>query len=330
MNAPFDNQVVANPQPVVLLIGPTAAGKTDLALELVREFPLEIVSVDSALVYRGLDIGSGKPPADILKAVPHHLIDILDPAERYSAGQFVRDANRAIADIRARGKTPLLVGGTMMYVKALTQGLADLPAANAAIRAEIDEQGARLGWPALHAKLREIDAKAADRILPNDGQRIQRALEVFRITGRPLSELQSVSVRQSLNDRFFMISWSPVDRAALYDRIAARFERMMSMGFLDEVRRLYERGDLTVELPALRSVGYRQLWGHLAGTYELAEGVRLGIIATRQLARRQLIWLRAMREIEWLDSLDSASNVRIKAKIGRLIEEHSQAAPASN
>jgi len=329
MSASADQQGSANSQLAVLLIGPTAAGKTDLALELVREFPLEIVSVDSALVYRGLDIGSGKPSPSVLANVPHHLIDIRDPADRYSAGQFVRDALRAMADIRARGKIPLLVGGTMMYVKALTQGLAELPEADPAIRAEIDARAVGLGWPALHAELRQVDARAAERILPNDGQRIQRALEVHRITGRTLSELHATTVRQSLNDRFCIIAWGPADRSALYGRIAARFEQMMATGFLGEVRRLYERGDLSAELPSLRSVGYRQLWGHLAGQYELVEGVRLGVIATRQLARRQLMWLRAMPEVTSFDSLESESNARIKAMVGRLIAEHSPVTPHS-
>ncbi|HTE42459.1 MAG TPA: tRNA (adenosine(37)-N6)-dimethylallyltransferase MiaA, partial [Steroidobacteraceae bacterium] len=264
-----------------------------------------------------------------LANVPHHLIDIRDPADRYSAGQFVRDALRAMADIRARGKIPLLVGGTMMYVKALTQGLAELPEADPAIRAEIDARAVGLGWPALHAELRQVDARAAERILPNDGQRIQRALEVHRITGRTLSELHATTVRQSLNDRFCIIAWGPADRSALYGRIAARFEQMMATGFLGEVRRLYERGDLSAELPSLRSVGYRQLWGHLAGQYELVEGVRLGVIATRQLARRQLMWLRAMPEVTSFDSLESESNARIKAMVGRLIAEHSPVTPHS-
>jgi len=301
--------------PLILLMGPTASGKTDLALQLVQEFPLEIVSVDSAMVYRGLDIGAGKPLQSVLTRVPHHLVDIRDPAERYSAGQFLRDALTAIADIRARGKVPLLVGGTMLYFRALTQGLADLPEANLAVRAELDARGSQLGWPALHAELQQIDSQSAARILPNDAQRIQRALEVHRLTGRTLTELHSLTVRQTLNDDVLALAWAPADRAALYDQIQIRFERMLAMGFLDEVRRLYERGDLTPELPAVRAVGYRQLWGHLAGEYDIAEAIRLSVTATRQLARRQLIWLRAMAEIEWIDSLDSAAIDRIKAHI---------------
>ena len=302
-------------EPVVYLAGPTAAGKTDLALNLVQRLPLEIVSVDSALVYRGLDIGSGKPAREVLEHVPHHLIDIRDPCERYSAGQFVRDAECAMADIRSRGKVPLLIGGTMLYFKALIDGIADMPSANPDVRAELDGRAARIGWPAMHAELAAIDPDAARRILPNDAQRIQRALEVYRLTGRPLSELHATAVRQTLNDKALALAWSPADRAALYDRIATRFDAMMAAGFLDEVRRLYERTDLSQDLPAIRSVGYRQLWRHLAGEYDLAEAVRLGVIATRQLARRQLIWLRAMRNLQWFDSLDPAAEALITGRI---------------
>jgi tRNA dimethylallyltransferase len=301
--------------PVILLMGPTAAGKTDLALELAAEYPLEIVSVDSAMVYRGLDIGTGKPAPEILARVPHHLVDILDPSEQYSAGQFVRDAVRLIDAIRARNKVPLLVGGTMLYFKALTQGLADLPTADPIVRAELDERGASLGWPAMHAELAQVDPLAAQKIQPNDAQRIQRALEVYRLTGRPLSALHAATVRQSLNDGALALAWSPANRAALYDRIALRFEHMMAAGFLDEVHRLRARTDLSTDLPALRAVGYRQLSGHLDGKYDLSEAIKLGVIATRQLARRQLIWLRAMSELTWFDSLDVATTARIKSQI---------------
>ena len=299
--------------PLFLLMGPTASGKTDLALQLAERFPFEIVSVDSALVYREMDIGTGKPSAEALRRVPHHLVDIRDPGERYSAGQFMRDAQTAIEDIRRRGRQPLLVGGTMLYFKALTQGLAELPAGNAAVRADIDARGAALGWPALHAELQRIDPTAAEKILPNDAQRIQRAIEVHTLTGRPLSELQAVPVRRTLNDRFVQVCWSPKDRAALHDRIGVRFSNMMAAGFLGEVRRLYERGDLSADTPAIRSVGYRQLWGHLQGQYDLAEAVRLGVVATRQLARRQLIWLRATPEVHWIDSLEDDAFFRIES-----------------
>jgi tRNA dimethylallyltransferase len=296
-------------------MGPTAAGKTDLALALVEEFPLEIVSVDSAMVYRGLDIGSGKPSRAVLAKTRHHLVDILDPAERYSAGQFLRDARVAIDSIRVRGKTPLLVGGTMLYFKAFTEGLADLPGADPVIRAEIDARGAALGWPALHAELHQIDPIAASRILPNDGQRIQRALEVHRLTGKPLSVLQTATVRQSLNEDGLSLVWSPAERAALYDRIASRFRNMMDAGFLAEVQQLHRRDDLSHDLPAIRCVGYRQLWGYLSGYNALEEAVQLGITATRQLARRQLIWLRAMREVSWFNSVEASEVGRIKSAV---------------
>jgi tRNA dimethylallyltransferase len=296
-------------------MGPTAAGKTDLALELAAEFPVEIISVDSAMVYRGLDIGTGKPDRDVLASVPHHLVDILDPSERYSAGQFIRDASTLIEEIRSRGKVPLFVGGTMLYFKALTQGIADLPEANAEVRAEIDARGVAIGWPAMHAELAQIDPVAAQKILPNDAQRIQRALEVHQLTGVPLSVLHTRAVRQTLNNNVLTLVWSPTIRATLYDRIAVRFDRMMAMGFLDEVRRLRSRTELSPDLPALRSVGYRQLWGHLAGEYDLNEAVRLGVIATRQLARRQLIWLRAMPKLNWFDSLDETATAHIKSQI---------------
>ena len=305
--------------PVILLMGPTAAGKTDLALELAAEFPVEIISVDSALVYRGLDIGSGKPTRDVLACVPHHLVDILDPSERYSAGQFVRDASRLIDAIQARGKVPLLVGGTMLYFKALTHGIADMPPADPTIRAELDARGARIGWPAMHAELAQIDPISAQKILPNDAQRIQRALEVYQLSGTPMSALHAATVRQSLNANFLSLAWSPANRTALYDRIAMRFDAMMAAGFLAEVQRLHQRADLSPELPALRAVGYRQLWGHLDGKYDLQTAIELGVIATRQLARRQLIWLRAMPEVTWFDSLEVATKVHIKSQIKKHI-----------
>jgi tRNA dimethylallyltransferase len=314
------NPKASDPLPVVLLMGPTAAGKTDLALELIEEFPFEIVSVDSAMIYRGLDIGTGKPSQSVLRRVPHHLVDILDPSERYSAGQFVRDAERLIGEIRGRNKVPLLVGGTMLYFKALTQGLADLPEADRTVRAELDSRAAAVGWPALHEELTKVDPVAARKILPNDAQRIQRALEVFRLTGRRLSELQAVNVRHPPKHEFIQLVWSPLDRAVLYERIAARFTRMMDAGFLEEVRRLAVRKDLSRDLPALRAVGYRQLLGYFAEEYSLEEAVRRGIVATRHLARRQLIWLRAGVEFEWFDSLELAATARIKGRISACLQ----------
>ena len=280
----------------VLIAGPTCAGKTALALELAERFPVEIVSVDSAQVYRGMDIGTSKPSAAVRAQVPHHLIDICDPAERYNAGRFRRDALELVTAIRARGRVPLLVGGTMLYFRALTRGIAPLPEASPELRAQIDERACRLGWPALHAELAARDPAAASCIGPADGQRIQRALEVLELTGQPLSELQ----RRAEPPPFAVASFAlvPRDRAELYARIDRRFQEMMADGFLDEVRALKARGDLDPDLPSLRSVGYRQLWAHLDGTCGLAEAVAAGQRATRNLAKRQLTWLRS--EPAWI------------------------------
>jgi tRNA dimethylallyltransferase len=290
--------------PVVLLMGPTAAGKTDAALELASQFPVEIVSVDSAMVYRGLDIGTGKPDAQTLERYPHHLVDILNPSETYSAGQFVRDAVARIGEIHGRGHIPLLVGGTMLYFRALTRGLADLPPADPHLRSTLNARAASEGWPALHRDLMERDPAAAARIQPNDGQRIQRALEVIALTGQPISELQR-QAKPALPLGFVKsFVWSPQDRELLYKRIANRFQQMLARGLLDEVRGLFNRGDLHADLPSVRAVGYRQLWMHLAGTYAWEDAVREAVLATKHLARRQLIWLRSDTHCEWLDSGD--------------------------
>lgn len=289
---------------VVLLMGPTGAGKTGVALGLGATMPLEIVSVDSAMVYRGLDIGSAKPDAAERARIPHHLIDIRDPAEAYSAGHFVRDATGAIEGILQRGRTPLLVGGTMLYFHALVHGLAEMPEGDAEIRADIDARAARDGWPALHAELSSVDPAAGARIHPNDPQRIQRALEVFRISGTPITELQSL--RRPALERYdtLQIVLAPSTRALLHQRIEQRFRGMMAAGFLEEVRQLNSRRDLRGELPALRAVGYRQLRAHLEGAYSLDEGVRRGIVATRRLARRQLTWLRTLPDAHWIEADD--------------------------
>ena len=287
--------------PVLLLSGPTGAGKTDWAIRLAESAPVEIVSVDSALVYRGLDIGTAKPAREVRARIPHHLIDICDAAESYSAGRFVGDALECIRDIHARRRVPLLVGGTMLYVRSLLDGLAALPAASPRLRRELDARAARAGWPALHAELARLDPAAAARIAPNDAQRIQRALEVRHATGRPISELQRArtSPLAPYSVRYWMLS--PPDRAVLHQRLAGRFEAMMAMGFLDEVRGLRDRGDLTSAHSSMRAVGYRQLWAHLEGRYGLAEAGRRALAATRQLAKRQLTWMRAESRGEWLD-----------------------------
>lgn len=304
--------------PVPLIMGPTGAGKTDLALRLAVNYPIEIVSVDSAMVYRGMDIGTGKPSHQVLERFPHHLVDILDPSQPYSAGQFVRDAHRAIAAIRGRGKLPLFVGGTMLYFRALRRGLADMPPADALVRQEIDVEAAQQGWPALHARLVSLDPITAARIQLNDGQRIQRALEVHRLTGKTLSELHAQTRPADPAMNFAAFAWAPSDRGRLYDAIGRRFEQMMAAGLLDEVRRLQQRGDLHAGLPAIRSVGYRQLWEHLCDDEPLASSVRRAVVATRHLARRQLIWLRAENDVQWCDTLDSAAGDQIERAVESL------------
>jgi tRNA dimethylallyltransferase len=298
--------------PVVLIMGPTGAGKTDLAMRLSDRLPVDIVSVDSAMVYRGLDIGTGKPDAELLRRHPHHLVDILDPSQAYSAGQFVRDAHRLITEIHARGRVPLLVGGTMLYFRALRRGIAAMPVANPGIRAEINAEAAKLGWPELHAQLALIDRRAAARIQPNDGQRIQRALEVFRITGRSLSDLHTAAQPPDSGFNFITTAWTPGIRERLYAAIDTRFHAMMERGLLGEVEQLFRRGDLNPDLPALRSVGYRQLWEHLSGAVELKDAVTNAIFATRHLARRQLIWLRAEDDIRVFDPLESAASAQME------------------
>jgi tRNA dimethylallyltransferase len=289
-----------NPAPAILLMGPTASGKTGLALELARALPLEVVSVDSALVYRGMDIGTAKPSQALRAEVPHHLVDLIDPAESYSAGRFRREALDAMAAVRARGRVPLLVGGTMMYFRALLRGLAELPEADATLRAELDAAAAARGWPALHAELAVVDPEAAARIRPGDSQRIQRALEVWQLTGTPLSRLQAAGGGPPTGWRFLKLGLAPPTRADLHRVIALRLDEMMRAGFLEEVRALRARGDLHAGLPSIRAVGYRQLWAHLEGECGLEEAVQNAITATRRLAKRQMTWLRAEPGLRWL------------------------------
>ena len=302
----------------VILAGPTCAGKTALALRLAASFPVEIVSADSAQVYRGMDIGTSKPSRAMQDAVPHHLIDLCDPLEAYSAGRFRRDALAAIATIRARGRVPLLVGGTMLYFRALTRGLAPLPQANPELRERIDRRARQLGWPALHAELARSDPAAAARIRPADGQRIQRALEVLELTGQPLSTLQQQ--RDPAPYVFASFALVPEDRAGLYASIDARFLQMMQHGFLDEVRALRQRGDLHADLPGLRSVGYRQLWAHLGGLTGLDAAIAEGQRATRNLAKRQLTWIRSEPASLRLQGLEDQELAPIEAAVAAVMD----------
>ncbi len=283
-------------------MGPTASGKTALAVELVKRLPCEIISVDSAMIYRGMDIGTAKPGAEILAIAPHRLIDIRDPAESYSAGRFREDALLAMREITDRGKIPLLVGGTMLYFHALQHGLADLPSADARMRAELEARAAGHGWAALHAELAAVDPAAAARINRNDPQRIQRALEVYYLTGRPLSELHNASAVQILPYRLVKLAIAPSNRVLLHAQIERRFHDMLMTGFLKEVTGLHARGDLTAAHGSMRSVGYRQLWEHLDGVCDLETAVHKGIVATRRFAKRQLTWLRAETGVHWLHS----------------------------
>ncbi|HEX9171969.1 MAG TPA: tRNA (adenosine(37)-N6)-dimethylallyltransferase MiaA [Telluria sp.] len=303
-------------------MGPTASGKTAAALAIARERPVEIISVDSALVYREMDIGTAKPTLEELASVPHHLIDIIDPTEAYSVAQFRTDTLRLVADISARGKLPLLVGGTMMYFKGLTDGLDDLPTADAAVRAALEAEAAQIGWPGMHDKLRALDPATADRLKPNDAQRINRALEIIELTGKPMSAL--LSGRSKLDLPFELVSFAlePSDRAVLHKRIATRFDQMLGRsddeGLVAEVARLRARGDLTPNLPSMRCVGYRQAWEYLDGTIDRAALRETGIIATRQLAKRQLTWLRAMPERIVIDCLGKDPAAALVARLATL------------
>ncbi|GFZ59850.1 tRNA dimethylallyltransferase [Pseudomonas amygdali pv. eriobotryae] len=312
--------------PAIFLMGPTAAGKTDLAIELSKVLPCELISVDSALVYRGMDIGTAKPSKAQLAEYPHRLIDILDPAQSYSAADFRSDALAAMAEITARGNVPLLVGGTMLYFKALLHGLADMPAADAQVRAQLEADAQAYGWQSLHDQLAVVDPVSAARIHPNDPQRLIRALEVYRVSGMSMtahreqqtaqSTEAAASGRQQLPYTVANLAIAPADRKVLHQRIALRFEQMLDQGFLDEVLALRSRGDLHSGLPSIRAVGYRQVWDHLDGKLTRDEMQERGIIATRQLAKRQFTWLRSWEDLHWLDSLASDNLSRALKYLG--------------
>ncbi len=288
--------------PAIFLMGPTASGKTELALRLARDLPCEIVSVDSAQVYRGMDIGTAKPDRETLRQIPHRLVDICDPSEPYSAARFREDALREMTKISSAGKIPLLVGGTMLYFRILQRGISELPGADPALRLRLEAEAAQLGWAALHARLAEVDAKAADRIHPNDPQRIQRALEIYQLTGRSMSDHFRAGEMESLPYRLIKIAVAPQQRDVLHQRIEQRFWKMLKQGFIDEVKQLIQRNDLNAELPAMRAVGYRQAWAYLHGEYDYQTMVHHAIVATRQLAKRQLTWLRAEKNVTWLEA----------------------------
>ena len=305
--------------PAILLMGPTASGKTACALALARVLPVEIISVDSALVYRDMDIGTAKPSRDELAACPHHLIDIVTPEEAYSAAQFCADARRLMGEITARGRIPLLVGGTMLYYKALREGLSELPEADPILRREIEDAAARDGWPALHAELARLDPEAAARLQPRDAQRIQRALEIVRLTGRPLAE--SYARRSATPDthRYLPLALMPSDRSVLHARIERRFDTMLLAGFVDEVAALRDKYHLTPEMPSMRCVGYRQALEYLDGHVSLGTFREKGIFATRQLAKRQITWQRNFRdnwaELIEVDSLAPDAEARVRARV---------------
>jgi len=305
--------------PAIFLMGPTASGKTALAVSLVERFPLEIISVDSALVYRGMNIGTAKPAAATLARAPHHLLDIRDPTEAYSAAAFCDDALRLMADITARGRVPLLVGGTMLYFRALLKGLDDLPRADPALRKQLEAEAAERGWPALHAELAVVDPETAARLAPNDSQRIGRALEVFRLTGTPMSALLA-RAQSELPYRVLQLALIPSDRAVLHQRIAARFDAMLAEGLVDEVISLRRTYALTADLPAMRAVGYRQAWAYLEGEIELEELREQGIAATRQLAKRQLTWLRSWPDAVALDCLAEDLEAQATTRVARHLQ----------
>ena len=307
--------------PAVFLMGPTASGKTAAAVMLASRLPVEIISVDSAQVYRHMDIGTAKPDAETLRIAPHHLIDIIEPTESYSAARFRHDALACMAEITARGRVPLLVGGTMLYFKALREGLSELPEADAALRAEIEARARAVGWPQLHAELARLDPETAARLKPTDAQRIQRALEVYALTGEPLSRrLAGTAGREAFPFRVLPIALLPGERSLLHRRIAERFEHMLKAGLIEEVEWLRAHYELSPRLSSMRCVGYRQVWQYLEGEITREALPERGIVATRQLAKRQMTWLRAMQEAYVLDCLDTGLEARLFELIRRFLE----------
>lgn len=317
---------MSNLSPAIFLMGPTASGKTGLAVELYQNLPVELISVDSALVYQDMNIGTAKPDAATLAQAPHHLIDVIPPTQVYSAANFRNDALSLMADITSRGKVPLLVGGTMLYFNALQAGLSNLPEANHEVRARLDEEAASIGWPAMHAKLVTIDPETAARLKTTDAQRIQRALEVCELSGKPMSTLYRETEQAALPYSLLKVAIVPSDRKVLHERIALRFEQMLALGFLDEVRTLLKTyPSMTTEIPSMRCVGYRQALEHLRGDYDLAELKEKGIAATRQLAKRQLTWLRGMEDTWEVDCLSSDLYSQVYSQIKLHIENFKNA-----
>ncbi len=290
--------------PVVFLMGPTASGKTALAMQLYDELPCEIVSVDSAMIYKGMDIGTAKPDAETLRQYPHRLIDLCDPSEAYSAAEFRRDALNEISEIRKSGKIPLLTGGTMMYFNALKNGLAQLPEADPEVRQRLLDEANAMGWPYMHAKLAKVDPESAQRLNPNDSQRLQRALEVYEVSGRTMTDLWAEQEQQKPEFPIISMAVMPNDRAELHQRIEQRFDIMLEQGFVDEVRSLWDRGDLNLQMPSVRCVGYRQVWEYFSDTWDYETMRFKGIVATRQLAKRQVTWLRSWEKLAWMDTHD--------------------------
>lgn len=302
-------------------MGPTASGKTDLAIYLTEHFPVDIISVDSAMVYRGLNIGSAKPSVEELQKAPHRLIDVVDPLEIYSAARFRKDALKEMAKIIQAGRIPLLVGGTMLYFRALLQGLSELPESDEVIRQKLEQQAKEIGWEKMHQRLAEVDAEAAERIHPNDPQRISRALEVYEMTGTAISQLQKEKKAEPLPYQVLKLALIPSDRALLHQRIEKRFSQMLEQGLIDEVKTLRNRGDLHQDLPAIRAVGYRQVWDYLDGIIDYTEMQERGVIATRQLAKRQLTWLRSEKDLTIYD-LSQDSMQHIQENVLKTVKEY--------